>query len=221
MSGDVRFHLSSRDLLLTGCPCQFPRTFRRLSFFEGGDLCACATCARTSCTHLISLIPSASKKKGASSSASVSSVETKSASSDWRQPKAAGSARSSSNRRPSQSHTPGESVGISQPPGKRQKPSFSPAQKAPTEWYHQEEEEFLQCCSCQVPLFVRTRTLSKQIARFPSLAWEPLRVHRACARTSCAFWIYLHSFRVKKKFRTAETHEQVNMDCDGASDLDS
>ena len=65
-------------------------------------------------------------------SASVSSVETKSVVSDWPLPKAAGSASSCLNRRPSQSHTPSKSVGSSQPPGKRHKPSFS-----------QQNEEFL------------------------------------------------------------------------------
>ena len=66
-------------------------------------------------------------------SASVSSVETKSVVPDWLLPKVAGSMSSGSNRRPSQRHTPGESVGISYPPGKRQKPSFSRAQKGPEE----------------------------------------------------------------------------------------
>ena len=28
------FHLPSRDLFLTSCPCQFPRTFRCLSFLR-------------------------------------------------------------------------------------------------------------------------------------------------------------------------------------------
>ena len=93
--------------------------------------------------------------------ASVSSAETKSASSDWPLPKIAVSASTSSNRRPSQSHTPGESACISQLPGKRQKPSFSPVQKAPKEWLL-----FL-----SDSLVVRTRTLSKMFAKFLSLAW--------------------------------------------------
>ena len=46
--------------------------------------------------------------------ASVSSIETKSIVSDWTLPKIAGSVGSGSNRRPSQTHTPGESVGSSQ-----------------------------------------------------------------------------------------------------------
>ena len=60
-------------------------------------------------------------------SAFVSSVETKSASSDWLLPKIAGSTSSGSNRRPSQTQTPDEGPGspvISQPLGKRQ--TFSP-----------------------------------------------------------------------------------------------
>ena len=69
-------------------------------------------------------------------SASVSSVETKSVA----LPKVAGLVGSGSNRRPSQSHTPGESAGSAQPPGKRQKPSFSPSQKGPEEWYQQDDE---------------------------------------------------------------------------------
>ena len=65
-------------------------------------------------------------------SASVSSVETKSASFVWPLPKIAGPTSSGSNRRPSQ--TPGEGPGspvISQPLG-------SPAQNAHPEWYQQD-----------------------------------------------------------------------------------
>ena len=77
---------------------------------------------------------------------------SKSVVSDWHLPKVAGFASSSSNRRLPQSHTPSESAGISQPPRKRQKPSSSPAQKAPEEWYQQNEEflrRFLPCAVCQ------------------------------------------------------------------------
>ena len=54
-------------------------------------------------------------------SASVS-VETTSVVSDWPLLKVTASVGTGSHRRPSQSHTPGESVGSSQPPGTRQKP---------------------------------------------------------------------------------------------------
>ena len=69
-------------------------------------------------------------------SASVSSVETKSVA----LPKVAGLVGSGSNGRPYHSHTPGESAGSAQPLGKRQKPSISPSQKAPEEWYQQDDE---------------------------------------------------------------------------------
>ena len=104
-------------------------------------------------------------------SASVSSVETKNATSGWPLPKIAGSASSSSNGRPSQNRTPGESVGISQPSGKRQKPFFSPAQKAPEEWSNKTKNSFAVLFSSGSHV-VRTRTLSKIFARTPVLAWR-------------------------------------------------
>ena len=72
------------------------------------------------------------ERLAAPQTASVSSIETRSIVSDWPLPKVAGSVGSGSDRQPSQSHTPSESAGSSQPPGKRQKPSFSPPQKART-----------------------------------------------------------------------------------------
>ena len=99
---------------------------------------------------------------------SVSPVETKSVVSAWPLPKIAGSASSSSQRRTSRSHTLRESEGDSQPPDKRQKPSFSPAQKAPEEWYQQDESSFAVLFLSDSPV-VRTRTLSRNFVLFPSL----------------------------------------------------
>ena len=101
-------------------------------------------------------------------STSVSSIETKSVDSDSPMPEVAGSARSGSNRRPSQSHTPSESVGISQPPGKKQKPSFSPTHKAPKNGINKTKSSFA-VLFLSGSLVVRTRTLFRHFVLFPSL----------------------------------------------------
>ena len=106
-------------------------------------------------------------KHGRLAVSSVFPVETKSVVSAWPLPKIAGSASSSSQRRTSRSHTLRESEGDSQPPGKRQ-PSFSPAQKAPEEWYQQDESSFAVLFLSDSPV-VRTRTLSRKFVLFPSL----------------------------------------------------
>ena len=127
-------------------------------------------------------------------SAPVSSVETKSVVSDWPLPKVAGSTGSGSNRRPSQSHTPGESVGFSQLPGKRQKPSFSPAQKAPEEWYQQDDAL---CLSSS--LVVRTKTLSKSFV----LLEDPCEIW--CNKGSENARLIFHSKTACQQFLTANS----------------
>ena len=76
-------------------------------------------------------------------SASVFSAETKIIVSDWTLPKIAGSASSSSQRRTTQSHTPNESDGDSQPLAKKTETFLSLAQKALEEW-HQQDDKFQQ-----------------------------------------------------------------------------
>ena len=88
----------------------------------------------------------------------------------WVLPKIAGCTSSSSTRCPSQNQTPRE-AGFSQPPGKRQKRSFSPAKGSPEGWYQQDEEFLRSAVLVRVPCGQNKDTV-KTFATFPSLAWR-------------------------------------------------
>ena len=105
--------------------------------------------------------------------ASMSSVETRSARSDWPLPKFAGSKSLCSNRRPSQNQASGEGPGspVISKPVKRQTP-FSPSQKAHTDLVSARLRFSSQCRFLSDSLVAKTRTPSISFVMIPSPVWK-------------------------------------------------